>query len=120
MYVDDVVDGLMAAAQNPKALGQVIQLVDPTPITQREFVEIARRALPSIKVVYMPRWFMMAAARGVEFLGGLLKKDMPLSRYRVASLKPPYPFDVSAAKRYLDWTPRVGTRGGLDITYRKP
>ena len=119
VYVDDVVDALIAAGRKPEALGQVIQLVDPTPITQREFIEIARRGLPSLKAMYLPRWFMMTAARGVEFLGGLLKKEMPLSRYRVASLKPPYPFDLSAAKRYLDWTPRVGTRGGLDITYKK-
>jgi len=120
VYVDDVVDGLVAAATAPEAVGQVIQLVDPAPVTQREFVEIARRGRPSLQATYVPRWFMMGAARAVEILGSLLKRDMPLSRYRVASLKPPYPFDVSAAQRYLAWTPRVGTRGGLEQTYRKP
>ena len=117
VYVDDVVDGLIAAAERPEALGQIVQLVDPTPLTQRDFVSIARRSIPSLKAGTVPRWFMMLVARGIEFLGGLLKRDMPLSRYRVASLKPPYPFDISAAGRLLGWRPRVGTRKGLDITY---
>ena len=120
VYVDDVVDGLIAAAQRPEAVGQVVQLVDPTPIDQNEFIAIAKRGLPSLKAGRVPRWFMMLAARGIEFVGGLLKKEMPLSRYRVASLKPPYPFDQTAAQRILGWTPRVGTRRGLEITYRVP
>ena len=117
VYVDDVVDGLIAAATRPDAVGQLVQLVDPTPITQREFVAIAQKGIPSLKAGRVPRWFMMTAARGIEFLGGILKREMPLSRYRVASLKPPYPFDQTEAQRVLGWTPRVGTRRGLEITY---
>ncbi len=117
VYVEDVVDGLLAAAARPEAVGQLVQLVDPAPITQNEFVAIARRSMPTLKAGRVPRWFMMLVARAVETLGGLLKKDMPLSRYRVSSLKPPYPFDISAAQRLLGWTPRVGMRRGLAITY---
>ena len=118
VYVDDVVDGLMAAAAaRPEAVGQVIHLVDPAPVTQREFVAVAARSLPGLKASRVPRWFMMFMARGVEMLGRLLKREMPLSRYRVASLSPPYPFDISAATRLLGWQPRVGTRRGLEITY---
>ena len=118
VYVDDVVDGLVAAGSaGPDAVGQVVHLVDPAPITQNEFVERAQRGLPSLKAGRMPRWLMMFMARGIEFMGGLLKREMPLSRYRVASLKPPYPFDVSLAARVLGWTPRVGTRAGLEKTY---
>jgi len=117
VYVDDVVDALVAAAAKPEAAGRIIQLVDPEPVTQREFVDTARRGLPSIKASYVPKWFMMTAAWGVEKLGGLLNKEMPLSRYRVQSLRPPYPFDISAAQRLLGWAPRVGARRGLEITY---
>ena len=118
VYVDDVVDGLLAAAAaGPEANGQVVHLVDPAPITQNEFVARAQQSIPSLKAGRMPRWFMMSVAHVIELLGGLLKREMPLSRYRVASLKPPYPFDVSAAGHTLGWKPRVGTRAGLDQTY---
>jgi predicted dehydrogenase/nucleoside-diphosphate-sugar epimerase len=120
VYVDDVVDALMAAGSKPEAVGHVMQLVDPTPITQREFVDWCKRSNrldPPIKAVYVPKWFMMAASRGVEALGKILKKDLPLSVYRVESLRPPYPFDISAARSRLGWEPRVGTRKGMEITY---
>ncbi|MEZ5404559.1 MAG: NAD-dependent epimerase/dehydratase family protein [Bryobacteraceae bacterium] len=120
VYVDDVVDALIAAAHRPEALGQVIQLVDPTPITQRQFVDHCLRSpklTPPIKALYIPKWFMMLAARGVDILGKVLKRDLPLSVYRVQSLRPPYPFDITAAKTKLGWEPRTGARRGMEITY---
>ncbi|MCC6536587.1 MAG: NAD-dependent epimerase/dehydratase family protein [Bryobacterales bacterium] len=123
VYVDDVVDALILAAEKPGVVGQTFQLVDPTPITQNEFVQVARRR-PDLsaarKSVRVPTWFMMLAARGIETIGNLLKREMPLSRYRIASLRPPYPFDISAAQNKLGWTPRIGTRAGLDRTYGPP
>jgi len=122
VYVEDVVDALILAAERPDVVGGVFQLVDPTPITQREFVKVAQRRadIPAArKVAYVPQWFMMLASRGIEMLGKVLKKDLPLSRYRIRSLRPPYPFDITAARTRLGWEPRVGTREGLDRTYGK-
>jgi predicted dehydrogenase/nucleoside-diphosphate-sugar epimerase len=119
VYVEDVVDGLIQAATRPEALGAVIQLVDPTPVTQKEFVNICRRSQvlrPPIKSLYIPKWFMKLASWGVDKLGKLLKRDLPLSPYRVDSLRPPSPFDITAARTRLGWEPRVGTRQGLEIT----
>jgi nucleoside-diphosphate-sugar epimerase len=42
---------------------------------------------------------------------------MPLTRYRVRSLRPLSNFDLSAARTRLGWTPRVGLKQGLDITF---
>ncbi len=120
VYVEDVVDGLIQAAQRDEAVGAVIQLVDPTPITQREFVKICSQSKVldlRIKSMYIPTWFMKLASHGVDMLAKVLKKDLPLSPYRVASLRPPSPFDITAARTKLGWEPRVGTRKGLEITY---
>ena len=120
VYVEDVVDALILAAEKPGVIGKVIQLVDPTPITQREFVAVARRRadLPAArKALYVPKWFMMLASWGVEKLGAVLKKDLPLSRYRIESLRPPYPFNITPAETLLGWKPAIGTRRGLDLTY---
>lgn len=60
---------------------------------------------------------IMALAWGVEQLGRLLKRAVPLTRYRVHSLRPLGNFDQGAARTRLGWQPRVGLRRGLDATF---
>ena len=118
VYVDDVADALVLAEERPEALGHVIQLVDPTAITQNEYAAIAHRSLPNqVKPMRAPRWFLMLASVGVEVLGAVLKRAVPLTRYRVQSLRPLFPCDTARATAILGWSPRVGVRRGLDITY---
>jgi 2-alkyl-3-oxoalkanoate reductase len=59
----------------------------------------------------------MTAAMGVEVLGAVLKRNVPLSRYRIRSLKPLYPFDISEAALILGWKPQIGTTEGLKRTF---
>jgi nucleoside-diphosphate-sugar epimerase/predicted dehydrogenase len=118
VYVDDAADALAAAGESGAALGNVYQIADPHPVTQNEYARTAAASLPDkIKPLRLPRWFMMGAALGVELLGKLLKRNVPLTRYRVRSLRPLHPCDVSAAQRDLGWTPRTGAAEGLRRTY---
>jgi len=118
VYRDDVVDALLAATVREEAEGKVINLVDPTPLDQNEYLRYARPALENKPVWRVPVFILMAVAAGIELLGAVLKRSVPLSRYRIRSLKPLYPFDISAAERWLSWRPRVGTREGLQRTFR--
>jgi nucleoside-diphosphate-sugar epimerase len=117
VYRDDVVDALLAAAEREEALGQVVNLVDPTPVDQNEYLHYARPSLGNKPVWKVPVFVLMTAAIGIEILGAVLKRGVPLSRYKIRSLKPLYPFDVSAAARRLGWKPRVGTYEGLNRTF---
>jgi 2-alkyl-3-oxoalkanoate reductase len=117
-YVDDVADALLLAEERLEAVGHVIQVVDPAAITQNEYIAIAERSLPdSIKSMHAPQWLLLLAAVGVEALGAILKRAVPLTRYRVKSLRPLSPFDVSRASTLLGWSPKTGVRKGLEITY---
>jgi len=49
----------------------------------------------------------------LEILGRLLHRGVPLSRYRMDSIKE-LRFDCSLAKRELGWEPGLGERKGLD------
>jgi nucleoside-diphosphate-sugar epimerase len=118
VYRDDVVDGLLAATVREEAEGKVINVVDPTPLDQNEYLRYARPVLDKKPVWRIPVFILMAAAAGIELLGAILKRSVPLSRYRIRSLKPLYPLDISAAERWLGWRPRVGTREGLQRTFR--
>ena len=59
----------------------------------------------------------MGLAYGVEMLGKVLKRDVPLTRYRVRSLRPLSNFDLTEARTRLGWEPRVGLARGLDATF---
>jgi len=119
VYVEDVVDALLLAATNPDVSGRMFQLVDPATLTQREYIEAAQRYGSAPRVSYVPKPALYALALGVELLGRVLRRNVPLSRYKMRSLAPISPFDGSAARNQLGWTPTVGTREGLLRTFSK-
>jgi len=55
----------------------------------------------------------------VELLGKLLHRGVPLTRYRVRSLRPLANFDISAARSALGWEPRTGLQRGLDRMFAR-
>ena len=118
VYVDDVVDALLLAADAPAATGQIINLVDPTAITQGDYLGRLKRKLGSeLRLVRLPTGVFTLLACGVELLGKLLGRSVPLTRYRVRSLRPLANFDISAARTKLGWEPRVGLHRGLDSMF---
>jgi nucleoside-diphosphate-sugar epimerase/predicted dehydrogenase len=122
VYVDDVADALILAAALPKATGQVFHIVDPEVVTQRTFLKMQSKWWRCnmggpLKVAYWPKWLLIFLAAGVETLGAVLRRGVPLTRYRVRSLPPLYPFDLSAATNELGWKPRVGAIEGLRKTF---
>jgi predicted dehydrogenase/nucleoside-diphosphate-sugar epimerase len=118
VFVDDVVDALLMAALSPDAPGHVFNVVDPATVTQGEYLERVRARLgPSLRVIRVPTGVFMWLAWGVELLGKVLKRDVPLTRYRVRSLRPLANFDLAAAHQRLAWRPRIGLREGLDRTF---
>ena len=118
VYVDDVVDALVCAAEAPTPTQPLFNVVDTSHITQADYLVRCKRKLGSeVKVVRVPRWVFMLLGFGVEQLGKLLRRDVPLTRYRVRSLRPLANFDTTAARTELGWTPRTGVERGLDATF---
>lgn len=115
VYRDDVVDGLIEAASRAEAIGEVVNLVDVTPVDQNEYLRCVNRP----KVIRVPVFLLMLGGWMIEQLGKALEREVPLSRYKIRSLQPLYPFDVSRAGAVLGWKPRVGTREGLVRTFGK-
>jgi predicted dehydrogenase/nucleoside-diphosphate-sugar epimerase len=118
VYVDDVVDALLMAAVAPRAPGRVFNLVDPLPVPQQDYLARCKRGLGGeLRVLRLPAWLFASLGFGVELLGKVLRRDVPLTRYRVASLRPLAGFDIRAAREELGWMPAVGVARGLDLTF---
>ncbi len=121
VYRDDVVDALLLAADKPGVDGEIFNVVDPEAVTQGEFLAHAQRRLgKDLRVMRVSERVFMALGFGVEQLGRVLRRDVPLTRYRVRSLRPLANFDTTAARYRLGWEPAIGVRRGLAITYGEP
>jgi nucleoside-diphosphate-sugar epimerase len=108
VHVNDVVDGLIAAATRPSVSGAVFHLVDATPVTQREYIARCQdEAAGALRVHYVPRALLLAAGALLDIVGALVKRHLPLTRYRVRSINA-LTFDCSAARRQLGWEPMEG------------
>lgn len=118
VYIDDVIDALLIAGANAEVAGSVFNLVDMTPVSQNEYLEACRGFFgEKLKIMRLSTGAMMAVAWCVELLGKTLRREVPLTRYRVRSLRPLANFDVTAASDRLRWKPGVGSREGLRRTF---
>ena len=121
VYLDDVVDALLLAAQRDGVLGKTFQLVDGERLTQRQYIDHCREHFErNIRVVYIPRPAFYAAGIAVGALGGLLRRSAPLTRYRISSVRGIETFDCSAARELLGWVPRIGVMRGMKLMCSPP
>lgn len=118
VHVDDVVDAMLSAATKDGVVSMTLHLVDRTPVTQDEYIAAVSRMAPaSPRVVHVPRWLLYSAGLGLEVVGKLLKRSVPLSRYRVDSIKE-LAFHSSAAQIHLGWFPATPLPGADTIARR--
>ncbi len=118
VYVDDVVDGIVAALDGPARAGEVVQLVDPYFLTQNELLA---QALPAgARVVRLPRALLFAAGRLSEALLALVRRSSPISAYRLRSALSRVRFATDRAPEVLGWQPRVGVAEGLERSLENP
>jgi 2-alkyl-3-oxoalkanoate reductase len=119
VYVEDVVDGLIAGGTRPGIEGSLFHLVDGSPVTQRDYIAICRTASATpVPVAYVPRSVLFAAGWALEVIGRLLRRGLPMSRHRVRSIKE-LRFDCTAARNQLAWQPTVGVQRGLAQSFRE-
>jgi predicted dehydrogenase/nucleoside-diphosphate-sugar epimerase len=110
VYIDDVVDAIMASIQRKLSHGEIIQLVDPTPLTQSEVLELAGGSRPVLRV---PRPLVFALGKLSEYPLGALGRQSPVAEYRLRSALARLHYESDRAVSLLDWRPRVGVREGI-------
>jgi predicted dehydrogenase/nucleoside-diphosphate-sugar epimerase len=117
VFVEDVVNAIVLAAENSKFDGRVFHIVDRTRITQNQLVcDYILKNEKTAKVVHAPVAILYTLAAGLEILSKVLNRAAPLSIYRLKSALARMEFDCSRAEKEISWRPRVGLASGLQET----
>jgi nucleoside-diphosphate-sugar epimerase len=117
VYVDDVVSAFFKACQREEAVGQGLIVAGPQACTLRELVDEVRLATGSGRYGFrVPLAPMLALAALVEDTCAAVKIDPPIYRRRMDFFHSDSEFDISRARRVLDWEPRVDLREGIRRT----
>jgi nucleoside-diphosphate-sugar epimerase/predicted dehydrogenase len=114
IWIDDLIDAIMAAGAAGSFDGTILHLVDPDYLTQDQIAHFYLQATAQDKkVVHAPLPLIYAAAYGADRVFSALGKSAPLTPYRLKSALGTRVFDCRAAAEQLAWQPRVGVRRGL-------
>lgn len=114
IYIDDLLDGMIAAQERPEAIGEVFLLAGPSPIRLVDLVSTIANALgvaaPTRHIPYTP---VYVASAVVEALCRPFHVQPPIYPRRVNFYAHDYAFDTSKARRLLGYAPRVDVPDGV-------
>lgn len=123
IYIDDLLDGMIAAAKDENAKGEVFVLAGKEPVTTNQMVQTIAEKLgkkiPPIKAPLLP---FMVTALSMELVLRPLGLNPPLHRRRMDFFRKSFLFSIDRAQRKLGFNPACSFEEGVQKTlewYRK-
>jgi len=117
IFVNDLVQALVALLQNDSAAGETVILAGPAPVTTVDMISCVERALGhSSHKLKIPMVVMSAAALVLEKLMPLVHLKPPLTRRRLDFYRKSFWFDTSKAATLTGAPPAVDFAAGAQIT----
>lgn len=117
VYIDDLVDGLRAAADCPERVDGPVVLAGPAAVTSDEMISAVAAALgkepPRLRI---PMWPLMAAAVVMETVLRPIGIQPPLHRRRMNFFIKSFHFDTDALAKKLGYRPRIDFAEGARRT----
>jgi glycosyltransferase involved in cell wall biosynthesis len=110
VYIDDVVQAILAAIDRRITNGEIIQIIDPEPMTQEAVLAAAGGATPILRV---PRGLVFALGTLTEIPLAAIGKQSPIGSYRLKSALARLHYESDRAVKLLGWRPQVGVREGI-------
>jgi nucleoside-diphosphate-sugar epimerase/predicted dehydrogenase len=116
VYIDNVIDAMLAAANSDVRTGSIYNVVD-CDVNQGEVACALREVTRGhIQPVFVPYIFVWAAMLGVDLLSLIRRGRFGTARYRLARWLANMRFPCVAARQELNWKPRVSLMDGLART----
>jgi 2-alkyl-3-oxoalkanoate reductase len=114
VYVDDVVEAMLASAQSGVPTGSVYNLVDSADSDQAELARtLAKVTGGRIRPIFAPYLLVWLLMLGIDLLSLLRHRKLGTARYRLRRTLAPMRFECAAARQDLGWRPQVTLAEGL-------
>jgi nucleoside-diphosphate-sugar epimerase len=105
--VDDLADAVLSCIERPASIHHVYNIAGPEPLTLRELVQEAARAVGRrLLIVPVPLRATIAAARWLE-----RTRLVPVGAEQLGRLAEDKAFDITPARRDLEYRPRPFSDG---------
>lgn len=123
-YIDNAIDGIVAAGVNSRAVGRTYNIVDDNDLTQRAYLDRYREATGA-RFVILPTPIpqlarglrLVSALRSTPLIGPAMKKIPVPDHYRTLSKIKNLRFSSDRAQSELRWRPTIGRDEGLRRTF---
>jgi nucleoside-diphosphate-sugar epimerase len=122
-FIDDLIDGILLAAQHPAAVGKVYLIAGEKAVTLNELVARIAEALnvarPKLR---FPLWPFELAAPVCQKLCRAIGVEPPLYPRRLEFFSDDRSFTIEKARREIGYKPKVSLQEGIRRTgewYRK-
>jgi nucleoside-diphosphate-sugar epimerase len=118
VYVEDLVQAVILALENPASAGEVFNISSGEEVNWREMMEYCAELLgvrPWFELPIALAWIAAWLFNGIYRLLRI-KAEPVIFPYRVAHIARDYNFSIEKARRILGYEPRVDWRTGLSRT----
>ena len=122
VYVDNLVEAIVAAMKMNPGTNQIYNVVDPVEVTKRDFMErVVKKLYPDSRAVCIPVGILKIIVYLQEIFFWAMGRKPVLSMYRLNSSQKPVRYDVSKLSDDLVWRPRVSVEAAFNklISYEK-
>jgi len=117
VFVDDLIEGLVAAGETREASGRTFVLAGPRAVETREMMASIAHALGKpTRALRIPIGPLLGAAALLETLMRPFGIEPPLHRRRMDFFRKSFCFDGEEAKSVLGYEPQTALNDGLAIT----
>ena len=117
IYIDNLVDGIILALKNRKAIGQIYILSDEKNYTLGGFIKIIADELDMKLPFKIPKPVAYLFAIPLEILS-FFKINVPLTFSRIRTLTSNRGFNISKAKKELNYHPKINLEEGVKKTIK--
>ena len=117
VYIDDLVDAVIAAYEKPESAGKVFNITGGEKVTWRQLMEYSARLLdkkpPGLS---LPAPVARFIARLLEMVFTIVRSRTgpPLTLYRVDHIAHNYHFSIDRAKQVLGFVPKTTWKHGFE------
>jgi nucleoside-diphosphate-sugar epimerase len=118
VFVDNLVDGIVRAAERPEGVGQIFLITDHQPYRRRELARMIQEAVDTWAVpVHFPAWTVRLAARLSEAVAFGFGRVPFFTRHKAQELLARnWACRIDKARMLLGYEPRVATPDGFRQT----